>query len=431
VSTRRVPWWTLLAAVLVVALVIGSGLLSSAPPTAAQRAYAIETVVRCPSCEALTSAQSTDPTAAAVRAVVTQQIAQGRTDQQIKDYLVTRYGPSILLDPKPSGWSSLVWLLPLGGGVAAAGLLVALLVRRRNLSGEDPADAEGGRLLPPEVAEDRRSFLTQSLADADAEYLAGDLSDEDYLALRQRDLVRLAALQPRATEVGTVRVPASATGSVATDQRMGTQLDTDVAAEDAEVAGKPVGKRRSRSRRSRWLLGGAMAAFGAALIVFVFMSASARQPGESATGSFAQSQEQQTAESLAQAATLENQGQLGPAAQVYQSVLRQHASNEVALAQLGWLEYETGQSGNSVSLISDARAKLNRAVQINPSDYAARLYLGTVLLQQGAPPAAAVEQYRQFLVDSPPAATMKQAAPQIAAAFRKAGQPVPSQVVGG
>ena len=65
-TTRRFPLWTLLGVVLVAALVVGSGALSSSPPTAAQRAAAIEAVVRCPTCEDLSVAQSTAPTAAAI-----------------------------------------------------------------------------------------------------------------------------------------------------------------------------------------------------------------------------------------------------------------------------------------------------------------------------------------------------------------------------
>ena len=37
-SSRRFPLWTALGVVLVVALIVGSGVLSSSPPTAAQRA---------------------------------------------------------------------------------------------------------------------------------------------------------------------------------------------------------------------------------------------------------------------------------------------------------------------------------------------------------------------------------------------------------
>jgi hypothetical protein len=64
-------------------------------------------------------------------------------------------------------------------------------------------------------------------------------------------------------------------------------------------------------------------------------------------------------------------------------------------------------------------------------DYAVRLYLGTVALQQDGNAGGAVDQYRQFLADAPPAAVVTQAAPQIRDAFQRAGLPVPTQVAGG
>ena len=109
----RMPWWTLFAVVAGVALLIGSGALSSSPPTAAQRAAAIEADLRCPSCEDLSVAQSDASTAVAVRTTVLHQVDEGRTDQQIESYLASRYGSSIELEPAASGWALLVWLVPL------------------------------------------------------------------------------------------------------------------------------------------------------------------------------------------------------------------------------------------------------------------------------------------------------------------------------
>ena len=443
-TKRRFPLWIVLGVVVVLALLVGSGVLTSSSPTPAQRAASLESVVRCPTCEDLSVAQSTAPTAVAVRGAIGQLIAEGRTDQQIKAYLVARYGSSIVLDPPASGWSLLVWLLPLVGGLMATAVLVVVLVRRRRLSPLDP-DARplgSGSAPSPEVARDRRDFLTRSLADADAEYLAGDLSDHDYLALRQRDMVRLAALDgeveraPGGAVVGSA--PARARASVAVEERVdpadgGAVGDpADPAAEpgtegDADARSSP----RRRGRRSWWLLGGAVVAFAAALIMAVTLFASDRQPGQSITGTFAQTEAQQIEESLAQAATDENQGQAGRAAQLYQSVLDKHPDNEVALAQLGWLEYQTGQQGDSASLIGDARAKLLRSVTLDPRDYAARLYLGTLLLQRDGNAAGAVAQYQQFLADSPPAALVAQAAAEIRDAFTRAGVPVPSAVATG
>ena len=394
---RRFPLWSGLGAVLVVALLVGSGVFRSAPPTPAQRAAAIESVVRCPTCEDLSVAQSTAPTAVAVRAAVGQLVAEGRSDQQIRAYLVDRYGSSIVLDPPASGWSLTVWLLPLLAGVAAAVALAVVLVRRR-MSGGVPGDRDGGQGVPlsPEAAEERRIFLNRSLADADAEYLAGDLSDQDYLALRQRDLVRLTALDapkpPDRTAGGDPVLPRS---SVAVEERVSDAVpgdrpgDHDHRPDAGSVVDTEAGT-GPRRRRSWWYLAGAVVAFGAALAMAVTLFATTRQPGQSATGSFAQNPTQQVEETLAQAATDENEGQVGPAARLYQSVLDQHPANEVALAQLGWLEYQTGRRGSSASLIGDARAKLLRAVRLDPGDYAARLYLGTMLLQEDADATGAV-----------------------------------------
>jgi cytochrome c-type biogenesis protein CcmH len=451
VNRRRFPLWSALGVVLIVALVVGSGVLTSSAPTPAQRALSIESVVRCPTCEDLSVAQSTAPTAVAVRGAITQLIAEGRTDQQIQEYLTTRYGSSIVLDPPASGWSLLVWLLPLLAGVVAATALVVVLVRRRRLSpggsGEGSGSARGGaRAMSPEAVEERRDFLTRSLADADAEYLAGDLSDQDYLALRQRDMLRLAALpEPSGgDDLGIACAPVStpAPGSppaAATAGEGPAMSGVSVAVEERQAGGQgsdlettpASGPRRVRTGRSWWFLGGAVVAFGAALVLGVSLFATERQPGQSITGSFAQTQQQQIEETLGQAATDVDQGQVGQAAQLYQSVLDKHPDNEVALAQLGWLEYQTGVHGDSPQLIADARTKLDDAVRLDPGDFAARLYLGTVLLKQDDNAVGAVAQYRRFLADRPPSALVVQASSDIRAAFEGAGLPVPPGLSGG
>jgi cytochrome c-type biogenesis protein CcmH len=423
VTRRRFPLWTALGVVLVVALVIGSGVLRSGTPTPAQRAYAIESVLRCPSCEDLSVAQSSASTAVTVRATVAGQIAAGRSDQQIEAYLVDRYGSSIVLDPPASGWSLLVWLLPVLGGAVAVTALVVVLLRRRTVTSPEGGEPDPGPPASAAEAAERRRFLTRSLADADAEYLAGDLSDQDYLALRHRDMVRLASLGATATteDVGGGADRAGVMVAEAAGPGVESEAETPTAPPAAARSAK-------RSRRSWWFLGGAVAAFGAALILAVSLFATDRMPGQSATGSFAETPAQQTEENLAQAATDVNSGEGGQAAQLYQTVLDKHPDNEVALAQLGWLEYQSGQQGDEPSLISEARTKLNRAVALDPGDYAVRLYLGTVYLEQDDDPTAAVAQYGKFLADKPPAALVAQAASELRNAYQQAGVPVPAQV---
>jgi len=186
--------------------------------------------------------------------------------------------------------------------------------------------------------------------------------------------------------------------------------------------------RPARSRRQRLLLGGGVAALVAALVLVVSLFAVNRLPGQTSSGNVALSRQAQVQQTLAQAAALENQNQPGEAARLYQKVLDGQPTNEVALAQLGWLEYEIGVQGSSTSLVADARAKLIEAVRLAPTDYAGRLYLGTVLLQQDGNAAGAVAQFKAFLAAGPPADLLTQAAPILRKAYTQAGVPVPSQV---
>ncbi len=428
-SRRRFPLWTLLGVVLVVALIAGSGVLSSTAPTAAERAASIESVIRCPSCEDLSVASSSAPTAVAVRATVRELVGEGRTDAQVEQYLEARYGSTIVLDPPASGWSLLVWVLPVACGVLAAVALTVVLVRRRRIgNGDDPLAGNSD----PGLVEERRDFIARSLADADAEFLAGDLSDRDYLSLRRRDMRRLAALEPAATGAPAATVTADAAAGSGASTGASSPPVAVAVAERPEPAPTPdevhVTPSRTRGRRSWWFLAGAVASFGGALVLAVILFSSSRLPGQTATGSIALNSAQQTARTLDQAATLENEGQVGEAAQLYQSVLTAHPTNVVALAQMGWLEYQTGTQGASASLLADARSMLERAVALGPGDYAAHLYLGTILLDEDGNAAGAVEQYRDFLADDPPHAVVTQAAAELRTAYGRAGVALPSQV---
>jgi cytochrome c-type biogenesis protein CcmH len=118
-----------LVVVLVAALVVGSG-VGQGHPSAAQRTEAIEASIRCPSCEDLSVLDSSASVAVTVRHQIARQVAAGRTDQQIENALVARYGPTILLRPPAHGLTALVWVLPAVAGFLALGAVGALFWRR-------------------------------------------------------------------------------------------------------------------------------------------------------------------------------------------------------------------------------------------------------------------------------------------------------------
>jgi len=138
------------AVVVAVALVVGSG-HHSGTRTPPQRAAAIDAVVRCPSCEGLSVADSSSSTAVAIRAAVLARVRAGQSDAQVEQFLVSRYGQSILLRPPASGLAGAVWVLPVVAVLGALGGVAWVLWRRRA-----PAEAP--------VSDDDRALVAEALA---------------------------------------------------------------------------------------------------------------------------------------------------------------------------------------------------------------------------------------------------------------------------
>jgi cytochrome c-type biogenesis protein CcmH/NrfF len=117
--------------VLIVALMIGGGALDASPPTAGQRAAALEAGVRCPSCTDLSVAESNATTAIAVRHQIESMVATGRSNADIDQALVSEYGQTVLLVPPDAGGVPLIWIIPI---VLGAGALtgVGILFWRRS-----------------------------------------------------------------------------------------------------------------------------------------------------------------------------------------------------------------------------------------------------------------------------------------------------------
>ena len=117
----------LIAVVAVVALALVTSPTSS---SAAQRVAHLETLVKCPSCQDLSVAQSTSSSSLAVRHEITSMVAKGESDTQILTTIETAYGPSILLSPSTSGLGALLWILP-SAIFVGLGVTVVVLRRRR------------------------------------------------------------------------------------------------------------------------------------------------------------------------------------------------------------------------------------------------------------------------------------------------------------
>jgi cytochrome c-type biogenesis protein CcmH len=102
--------------------------------------------LRCPMCQNETLADSNAPIARDLRNQIFQMMQQGRSDEEIKQYLVARYSKFVLYDPPLTPGTWLLWfgpLLILLGGAGA--VLVAIRKRSR---GAAAAETSAGNALP-------------------------------------------------------------------------------------------------------------------------------------------------------------------------------------------------------------------------------------------------------------------------------------------
>ncbi|MGO2233360.1 cytochrome c-type biogenesis protein CcmH [Marinomonas sp. UCMA 3892] len=90
--------------------------------------------LRCPKCQNQNLADSGSGIAVDLRELVHQMIEQGKTDQEIVDYMVARYGSFVLYRPQHSTATFLLWYGPfilLGIGLLAFISVVRMNRKRR------------------------------------------------------------------------------------------------------------------------------------------------------------------------------------------------------------------------------------------------------------------------------------------------------------
>jgi cytochrome c-type biogenesis protein CcmH len=116
----------------------------------------LETELRCLVCQNQTLADSNASLAEDLRLEVRELARAGKSDDEIRAYLVARYGDFVLYDPPLKATTSLLWLGPfalLGGGA----ILWWVILRRRERAAEVPpppanaaAEARARELLDAE-----------------------------------------------------------------------------------------------------------------------------------------------------------------------------------------------------------------------------------------------------------------------------------------
>jgi cytochrome c-type biogenesis protein CcmH len=142
-------------------------LLSSLPAQAVQpnemlkdpaleaRARALSRNIRCLVCQNESIDDSHADLAHDLRVLIRERLTAGDTDQQVLDYLVSRYGDFVLLRPPLKSTTWLLWFGP-GAILVIAAVGIGIWYRRRNAAG-------GSNDTPARLTAEERARLAELL----------------------------------------------------------------------------------------------------------------------------------------------------------------------------------------------------------------------------------------------------------------------------
>jgi cytochrome c-type biogenesis protein CcmH len=108
-----------------------------------KRVTALATELRCLVCQNQTLADSNAPLAVDLRNQIREQLKSGKSERDVMEYMVARYGDFVLYRPPLKATTIALWAGPFVFLVLGAGILVRLL--RRRAPERELSDAERAR----------------------------------------------------------------------------------------------------------------------------------------------------------------------------------------------------------------------------------------------------------------------------------------------
>ena len=139
-------------------MVIAAALSTAAPALAVQpdenlpnagleaRARNLSKELRCMVCQNQSIDDSDAPLARDLRVLVRERLVAGDSDTEVLDFLTARYGDFVLLKPRLTAHTALLWLAPFAIVLAGVFAVIAFLRRRR----DEAAAAAPAALSPDE-----------------------------------------------------------------------------------------------------------------------------------------------------------------------------------------------------------------------------------------------------------------------------------------
>jgi cytochrome c-type biogenesis protein CcmH len=99
-----------------------------------ERARNISTGLRCLVCQNQSIDDSNATMARDLRILIREQLVEGKSDSEVVDFVVARYGDFVLLKPRFKGATIVLWLAPF----VILGLVLVIAVRKRARPAADP-----------------------------------------------------------------------------------------------------------------------------------------------------------------------------------------------------------------------------------------------------------------------------------------------------
>jgi cytochrome c-type biogenesis protein CcmH len=142
---RRALVWTAFALLLLIgpALAVQPDEILK-DPALESRARTLSQELRCMVCQNQSIDDSDAPLAKDLRVLVRERLTAGDSDTQVIDFLVSRYGEFVLLKPRFSMHTLLLWLAPFAAVIIGGWGLIAFMRRRTS-----KADASAQEQLTP------------------------------------------------------------------------------------------------------------------------------------------------------------------------------------------------------------------------------------------------------------------------------------------
>jgi cytochrome c-type biogenesis protein CcmH len=149
-------------AVLLLVVPVTGGAREATPvgedPAIERRMMVLAQELRCLVCQNQTLADSQADLAADLRQEIRELMKKGESDEQIKSYLVARYGDFVLYRPPLKAATWLLWFGPAVLLVAGLAGLYLVLLRRRRLATDEPLSADEERRALALLSEDERQL---------------------------------------------------------------------------------------------------------------------------------------------------------------------------------------------------------------------------------------------------------------------------------